>query len=1682
MKKSTRILAVLMAFAMLIGSFSVVGSAYQAYKGEAIKDSYNDIDTPTFTTEQYASMGLDELDRMLAEENLFLNVYVGSLDLRSVDSTLTSAVSLVESLPTTVLTLLKDAKELQPPILKLKGYTRGTKTDLEIVYALLNLFGDLSPIVQKYAAQTLDLGIANGFVKDYMFNVRELLIGLLYGLTPEGKKIKFNALKDGDKLPAKYKTDTATITLLQDLLNYYVLGTWEKLDDKFGDIANSKDKYSYVLYKEYGFAEKYGETAPDTANYDYYGWVHPNQWVTFGLGGCVRVNEGATTGHDPDYSLVDITGNVKAYDFIEALMRQAYNYIAVPVLNRLTRPWLRQLCGVEYLDSKKNKDIYDAKSQKWIPNPDYDPNYDGEAYDEAALMQTNVYAKLFKLDAVVPKATFSDSLSDTFVDNFNRIAGEFVSAILKNNVQIGEQNYSWTWTQGGNEHLFQNVCSVAKFVLQVTGGLFFPAYFKTVSASEIAAMNDQQVVSYVLRGIFNGSVKWLYIDESCQTIADVCYSAVEQLAWQDIPEMTYTKPNKDSYGTDGEYYNAIVNKCLDILFDVAVYNLNQGLDMVPGKTSSNPIRANGLLPYQGDNGSYENNFVQIAAWAVSTYGSIIALDFRSDNYNGSVGSLTANDVWSDFDTLLNAIVPIKAGTSRAPWISANIAGKEYVAKSFIFDNIINPLINLNATNFAEIFKRNPNGAFAQKTGIPIIIDFLKGVFDILFPGVFVEDAATIDGIVQNNLLGSMVADLLKMLGTESFSSVTNGKTLNGRGVQIANVALPVVCMILGLSDAQSFKELENYMPSVISASDNEGFLVYNGSSGVNTGYTDKDGTFTQDSLYTYEIVNATVKAYKNGGVSQSVSVSGIQSGDTLAGGEKKKVKLSNLQDGQLLEFTIEYKVKLENGSYLGGAGTKLANTTYSYVAPAGAEKDDDSIEKSIDAGNSRSVKYESEIYIKSGKALSSIGSHGIRIKDNNGGSAATATVTGVTNGNSSYPFAVINSDANSLSVSMSGEEGTYFLSPFEIAKKADGTNYERIEPTYQQDENGNTVYDDNGDPIVVGNNGGVPVGKYTITAAVNVGGTNVNVPVNVHIYNDYNLDSIFANAVAANRQQGDYDSDTVTQTLWSDYTTALNNAATLALKPKIGATFESGIAVSGAEYENLYEKYATELTNAIKALDAHAKDAGVSAIEQALAAINQGHDFVTKTYTANGKTYNYREPMNYYEDGFPFFGMRDYVPHTYNQFRTARDRANKIINSQVFYINTPLEGDYTDEELAAFNDSIKAYDEKTANKGAVSSIESAYAIHMLDLTGRRLIRLVANKSKLEKAIEMCITNGNVNVGGASYYTKDSWENYQHAKTFALKVAAEATGTAENPTELRPSKVNAAMSNLITSWKRLVKGCDYTALDNALSNSQNIIGQAATPEENNTYKVFTKDSYDAFYAAYTAAKNIDRNLADTVENNKKIAETAQNLETAIANIVKADQGGGEEPAWAVNPNTEFYTANGFVGYKPWVETTDDGGLLDATFGLHLEEYSHDVDGLIFGVPEYGGYTAEELIDPDSLQNATVELVAGDNGEGTGSLVIIRNAETEEIVCIYMVVFRGDINGDCAIDDSDQISIAYFESGEEDWQYEDSYKHMFFGGDTNYDFAVDSTDYVAYGEYAGGTADFSQTNVGDLIYQE
>ena len=348
---------------------------------------------------------------------------------------------------------------------------------------------------------------------------------------------------------------------------------------------------------------------------------------------------------------------------------------------------------------------------------------------------------------------------------------------------------------------------------------------------------------------------------------------------------------------------------------------------------------------------------------------------------------------------------------------------------------------------------------------------------------------------------------------------------------------------------------------------------------------------------------------------------------------------------------------------------------------------------------------------------------------------------------------------------------------------------------------------------------------------------------------------------------------------------------------------------------------------------------------------------------------------------------------------------------------------------------------------------------------------------------MCITNADINAGGASFYTSESWNNYQNAKTFALKVAAEATGTAENPTELTPSKVNVAMVNLISSWKRLVKGCDYTALDNAVTASQSILNQAATPEENNTYKVFTKDSYDAFYAAYTAAKKIDRNLADTVENNKKIAEIAQNLVDAIANIKEVGQGGGADPVWELITGADYMTYNGLCDpYSPWIE--ESRALLDYVGGVVLEDQnSYDLTGIIFGIPEGGIGGFEEVVNADTLENTTVELLPNAAGiNSTGSLLVVKNAETEEVIAIYMLVLRGDVDGSGEINVEDQVGLDNFLEYAEDWTGEEALKYKYFGADVNYDFEADAIDSSGFDMYIEMTADFSQTSEGSIFVQE
>lgn len=74
MRNFKKVLSALLAMVLVFGTMTIgAESAYLAYKDSAL-DNYDSINKPILSTGQYSSMLLDEVDRMLAKENMLLNL------------------------------------------------------------------------------------------------------------------------------------------------------------------------------------------------------------------------------------------------------------------------------------------------------------------------------------------------------------------------------------------------------------------------------------------------------------------------------------------------------------------------------------------------------------------------------------------------------------------------------------------------------------------------------------------------------------------------------------------------------------------------------------------------------------------------------------------------------------------------------------------------------------------------------------------------------------------------------------------------------------------------------------------------------------------------------------------------------------------------------------------------------------------------------------------------------------------------------------------------------------------------------------------------------------------------------------------------------------------------------------------------------------------------------------------------------------------------------------------------------------------------------------------------------------------------------------------------------------------------------------------------------------------------
>ena len=918
--------------------------------------------------------------------------------------------------------------------------------------------------------------------------------------------------------------------------------------------------------------------------------------------------------------------------------------------------------------------------------------------------ETGTLADLFNTGYQVP--TYTVPAGSTLVGELNNIAGQIVNGLLK--------GYTG-WVSGDNSKLTDNVVSVARFVLKKTGGYFFPNWQKHIATpKEIDAMSKEELIAYIARSVVNASVGYMYIPEDVTTVVGVTWEAVKQLMAQFLPERDYSG------------YPKTVQGILDMLADYVAYNVNPGIDLNAGDLKK-------ALNY-GD--GMDKMLTTAVQW--------LAAD--PQNYTGLLPStaIDTSDGWKALDDIFfklldKTVLPAKFADSES----------ETILKDIVYSILNGLLVDQDLTCISDLFVKNESGVFATQTLKQSIVRLVTDILNAVLPGTVTKTYGSLNEIVSNSELGSIVENLLG--------------SLNSNRDKLVPPIVNIVAQVMKLTDKSKFGQMEFAGPT--RASDAYSVTIFNGSKGINRGYTDKNGEFRQDALYKYRIASVSATAYTVAGVGSNVGVSGVSAGDIINGGDSKTLTVSKPgTTDTVVVLTVGYFILTESGESLTG-DTPTYASYYTYYCSDTV--DDDSLKNSEASGNSynkHSIKYPVAGFMNQNESINVIENVQVEIsreKATSHGRDATAKQNASTFNNGS---------------------GAYFEDVMFsiVTKNEDSTSTESL----WKAKSGVTRAD-------------IPDGTYRIKASIfgeytyNVWPNNTHkhdktwIPeISVFVYNDYDVPAKYSQYSGEQRQRANYSADADAE--WAAYQSALIMAANYALRPKLKANFDN------ASYMAQYKVIADNLDAAAAALDKKVVSASVDSLKTAVEVV-QGKD------NADGAVY--------WDDGYNFFGYDDFNSVSWNGWKEARNRAMNLYNSTKAP-EEPVAPEHPGEganecQLATYNKKHAQWEKDHAawetaiatwKAPTISAIDVAYAEQQIELWGPRLIKLAAVKTHLDAAIKMCT----IDSADASKYDADRWEAY--AKSFAY---AQKVSTSFNASTTMRTQVREAMNNLIYNWKRLI---------------------------------------------------------------------------------------------------------------------------------------------------------------------------------------------------------------------------------------------------------------------------------------
>lgn len=914
---------------------------------------------------------------------------------------------------------------------------------------------------------------------------------------------------------------------------------------------------------------------------------------------------------------------------------------------------------------------------------------------------TGTLAGLFNRDFRV--SAYTVPAGSTLVAELNNIAGGIVNGLLK--------NYNG-WVSGDNSKLTDNVVAVARYILKETGDYFFPDWQKHIAtAEEIDAMSKEELIAYLARSIINASVGYMYIPEDVTTVVGVAWEAVKQLMAQFLPERDYSG------------YPKTVQGILDMLADYVAYNVNPGIDLNAGDLKK-------ALNYGDGMDKMLTTAVQWLAADPQYYTGLLP----STSVDTSDGWKALDDIF--FKLLDKSVLPAKFANS----------GSETILKDVFYSILNGLLVDQDLTCISDLFVKNESGAFATQTLKQSIVRLVTDILNAVLPGTVTKTYGSLNEIVSNSELGSIVENLLG--------------SLNSNKDKLVPPIVNIVAQVMKLTDKAKFKEMEIAGSKRIKNSSELDLTVYNGSQGINRGYTDKNNNFTQDKLPRYTIDSWSAVAYNYDGSKQKdLSVSGLTANEELNGGDNRLVKISGIDSNNtLVVFTVYYFV-------LDEAGNKLTNDAsvcrfYSYRLD-GADVDN----------NTSGIKTGSN---KTSASVNDCPPKLLLFNQNNTNPLKTICAQSVTfkvpKGKGSHTGSNAPADLGGLSSNLKSATSSASM---DGGNAISGSNaYDSID---LWEETASIAKFEVGFDTTI---------NWAATAKKGNKTDHYNGATRIICYNDYGLAELYNIEAGKNRARTDYDSSA--DAAWDAYMTALNNAAIYTLLPGTIALYTNSEFLAG------FEARQKALASAVETLETHLVSASVDSLKTAVEAV-QG-----KENAANAV---------YWDDGYNFFGYDDFNSVTWNGWKEARNRALNLYNSTIapkepvapekpgddatLIEKQKYEKAYAQWETdhAAWETAIVAWQTPT-----ISAIDVAYAEQQVELWGPRLIKLAAVKTHLDAAIRMCT----IDSADASKYDAERWEAYSKSFAYAQKVS-----TSFNASTTMRTQVREAMNNLIYNWKRLI---------------------------------------------------------------------------------------------------------------------------------------------------------------------------------------------------------------------------------------------------------------------------------------